>query len=246
MSHNKSTWLRTWLSGYFMRWYGTTCDLVTRPKIQMMLLLVDICKIEQKENKHITAPSNMSPPQLGQFLVPERLKLRNWKGDCIQLSPEISYWISIFCWKRPFSVSRSTMFGQNLTKPLWSSEVRAAEMFAAEAASCPQVDRKPGATALLRGSFHLHWEREKCHTHLYHPSLMSRTCQLLKPVGHHATLHGTTCQHMFTSDKTMYSLGAFTSAEGVESWVCSGLSWKHASLRSTYHLNSSGMFEKNK
>ena len=77
MSHNNSTWLQTWLS----------CNLLTRPGIQLLFLLVEMCFKKRKERKQTkdTAQSDMFPAPLGQFLVPEPLRWSRWKGDCTQL-----------------------------------------------------------------------------------------------------------------------------------------------------------------
>ena len=74
---------------YEVAWYhmrATYWQILTRPGIQLMLLLVEMCKKKVKgKQTQDTAQSNMFPAPLGQLLVPEPLRWSRWKGDCTQL-----------------------------------------------------------------------------------------------------------------------------------------------------------------
>ena len=64
------------------------CNLLTRPGIQLMLLLVEMClkkKTVKRKQAQDPAQSDMFPVPLGQLLVPQPLRWSRWKGDCTQL-----------------------------------------------------------------------------------------------------------------------------------------------------------------
>ena len=73
---------------YEVAWYhmrATYWQILTRPGIQLMLLLVEMCKKIKGKQTQDTAQSDMFPAPLGQLLVPEPLRWSRWKGDCTQL-----------------------------------------------------------------------------------------------------------------------------------------------------------------